>query len=367
MTEISHTFGPPTPHPARPLSTSEELASIAAGAWMVVGLFLDGLAHVELEPESFFTPWHLILYSGFAVAAAVGIVLVIRRHQPDTAWAAAVPLGHGVTLLGVALFGCGAVLDLIWHETLGIEVSNEALVSPTHLILLVGGLLALSGPLRNGLRNLHPGSARREWWPATGSLALLTSIAVFFTSYLSPFGREAAASFPTTRTHTHELDAPTAEAFGQLREVWGIAGILVTTAILVVALLALLRPALPPPGVITALFVWLAIASPAIGEFKQWFAAVAVAGGGLAADLLGRRFAAAPALAAGLVGVTWSLYFALLAAVGELQWSPALWSGAIVLAVLVAATLGWLATPRSPTEAPRTFGAASLAPQGSRS
>lgn len=48
----------PTPTRRRPdaLSSAEELWSVAAGAWMVIGLFFDGLAHVELEPESFFTP-----------------------------------------------------------------------------------------------------------------------------------------------------------------------------------------------------------------------------------------------------------------------------------------------------------------------
>jgi len=43
--------------------------------------------------------------------------------------------------------------------------------------------------------------------------------------------------------------------------------------------------------------------------------------------------------------VTWSVYFTGLAATGRLEWSAALWSGSIFLAVLVAATLGWLATP----------------------
>ena len=339
---------------AEPLSTREEMASVLAGAWMVVGLFLDGLAHVELEPESFFTPSHLVLYSGFVVATVAGILPVLRRHRAGNPWVNAVPVGHAVTLGGVALFGLGAVLDLVWHETIGIEVSNEALLSPTHLVLLVGGLAALSGPLRNGLRGLGPGSTRTEWWPASGSLALVSSVAIFFTSYLSPFGREAAASFPTTRTHTHELNVANADAFNQLREIWGIAGVITTTMILVVALLVLLRPALPPVGIITAVFLWLALVAPAIGEYQQWFAALAVAAGGLATDLVARKIAAAPALAATLGATTWSVYFAALAISGDLAWSPALWSGAVFLGVLLAALLGWLATPPPNRRRPQT-------------
>lgn len=332
------------------LSTGEEMASVCAGAWMVVGLFLDGLAHVELEPESFFTLSHLILYSGFAIATVAGIIPVIRRHRPGAAWTTAIPIGHGLTLGGVAMFGVGALLDLIWHETVGIEVSNEALLSPTHLLLLTGGLLALSGPLRNGMRTLGWHSPRRAWWPTTGSLALVASVATFFTSYLSPFGREAAASFPTTRTHTHELEVATAAAFGQLREVWGIAGILAATTIFTIALLALLRPAVPPPGVISALFLSFAIASPAIGEFRQWFAAVALLAGGVATDALARRRVNRSLLCATAIATTWSIYFAALATREQLEWSPSLWVGSIFLAVLVATTLGWLAT--TPSDAP---------------
>src|SRR5258706_1433120 len=38
--------------------------------WFFVGLFLDGAAHNRGAVDSFFTPWHMVLYTGFASCAA---------------------------------------------------------------------------------------------------------------------------------------------------------------------------------------------------------------------------------------------------------------------------------------------------------
>src|SRR3546814_9388797 len=67
-------------NPRSLLTTPERLASVAFGLWMVVGLFLDGWAHDNAKPESFFTPWHGVLYSGFAASAAAA-VLVARSEE----------------------------------------------------------------------------------------------------------------------------------------------------------------------------------------------------------------------------------------------------------------------------------------------
>lgn len=352
------------------LTPKEEILAVGAGAWMVVGLFLDGLAHVELEPESFFTVWHLVLYSGFGVAVLAGLRPVARRHV-NGPLVTAIPPGHGVTLVGIALFGLGAILDLVWHETLGIEVSNEALLSPTHLLLLVGAIMTLSGPLRHGWATLGPDSPRRAWWPAAGALALVTSVAIFFTSYLTPFGLQSAASYPSTTTHTHELDELNLEVLGQLREVWGLAGIITTTTILSVTLLLLLKVGKPPTGVITGLSIWLALALPALGQFRQWQVVPAVALAGVLTDRTARWVASPAIITSTFVGITWTGYFVGLAARSRLEWSPALWSGSIVLATLIAAALGLVATPHRAARAGLEHGAppttASSTPTTSRS
>lgn len=339
------------------LRTGEQLIAALTGVWMIVGLFLDGLAHIELEPDSFFTPWHLILYSGFAAASLAVVVPVIRRRTPGRRWRDSIPDGHGATLTGVAMFGSGALFDLAWHELVGFELSNEALLSPSHLVLMFGAVLALSGPVRSGWGELSKTSSLSSWTPIVISLALLTGVAVFFTSYLTPFGRQSAAAFPTTSTHTHVLDRATPESFAQLRETWGVSGILLSTLILLVPLMLLIRRALPPQGAITLLGIGLGLLVPALGEYTQWSAGIAVVAAFVASDFLVRRTESRLILGAAMPTVLWSAYFIGLDLTDEVRWSPALWAGAITLSAMIGAVLGLLVTPPSASSADRPLGA----------
>jgi hypothetical protein len=41
------------------------------GSWLIGGLYLDGWAHIHVPAlETFFTPWHAVLYSGYLAGAA---------------------------------------------------------------------------------------------------------------------------------------------------------------------------------------------------------------------------------------------------------------------------------------------------------
>src|SRR3546814_13041177 len=71
-------------NPRSLLTTPERLASVAFGLWMVVGVFLDGWAHDNAKPDSFFTPWHGVLYSGIAASAAVYVLASMRARS--AAW-----------------------------------------------------------------------------------------------------------------------------------------------------------------------------------------------------------------------------------------------------------------------------------------
>ena len=90
-------------------------------------------------------------------------------------------------IIGVAVFGAGAVGDLIWHEVFGIEADIEALLSPTHLVLLIGGLLRASGPIASTLR--RKGVNQRATWSSTGaivaSVAFMLSALQFFLMYVA--------------------------------------------------------------------------------------------------------------------------------------------------------------------------------------
>ncbi len=117
----------------------------------MTGIYLDGWAHVHMpELESFFTPWHGVLYSGYAMS--VGVILVWTWTRTGTGkhrWRKAIPEGHALSLLGAVIFLIGGSGDLLWHEIFGIEIGVEALLSPTHLVLAIGAVLIVSGGARH--------------------------------------------------------------------------------------------------------------------------------------------------------------------------------------------------------------------------
>ena len=80
---------------------------MALSAWLIVGIFVDGWAHNNDKPESFFTPWHGLFYSGFT-ATALWLLSRYRRHG-------SIPVGYGLGFLGLALFAAGGVADMVWH------------------------------------------------------------------------------------------------------------------------------------------------------------------------------------------------------------------------------------------------------------
>ena len=55
--------------------------------FFVGGLYLDGWAHIHVpDLETFFTPWHAVLYSGFLAVAAALIGVVVLNHRRGASW-----------------------------------------------------------------------------------------------------------------------------------------------------------------------------------------------------------------------------------------------------------------------------------------
>ena len=116
------------------------------GAWLIGGLYLDGWAHIHVPNlESFFTPWHAVLYSGYLAGAATrsarrsgGTVGRAHHDRPPC------PLAIDA-LVGVFVFFFAGVADMLWHVVFGIEDGVEGLISPSHLALALGGGLIVTG------------------------------------------------------------------------------------------------------------------------------------------------------------------------------------------------------------------------------
>jgi hypothetical protein len=298
-------------------------------AWLVGGLFLDGWAHTHGRvDQSFFTPWHAVFYSGFAAVTLALVVTLVRRRSRTQTWRAAIPLGYGAALAGVVVFAAGGVGDLIWHTLFGIERSIEALLSPTHLMLITGGVLLVSGPLRAAWRR----PADRLSWPR-GLPALLTMLYIlaaltFITQYLYPLGLDWLYRSVT-------LDIASALTF---------------TAILMGGLLLLLGRWRLPFGWVTLLLGGVALAMSALNDTRQsiWLALIV----GLMADTLyallrpTRARAARLRLFAFAVPATlFAGFFFVLNLYGLLDWVIHLWAGVIFLTGAVGALLSFLLVP----------------------
>ncbi len=156
---------------------------------LVGGIYLDGWAHAHGKVDNtFFTPWHAVLYSGFAIVGAFLVVNLVRNRIKGYPWLEALPPGYSVSLLGAVIFGVGGVLDMIWHILFGIEMNVDALLSPTHLMLALGVVLMVTGPLR-AVWLRFPERRVHGWiklFPAVLSIALVLSIFAFLTEYAHP-------------------------------------------------------------------------------------------------------------------------------------------------------------------------------------
>ncbi|PIP65118.1 hypothetical protein COW95_03595 [Candidatus Peregrinibacteria bacterium CG22_combo_CG10-13_8_21_14_all_49_11] len=121
--------------------------------WLVTGAYIDGWAHNHVpELETFFTPWHAVLYSGYLAMVLTLLLWIWLRKRKGHSWREAVPEGHGLSLLGAGVFFFGGIGDMLWHIAFGIEAGIEALLSPTHLLLATGAFLLFSGGARHVLR-----------------------------------------------------------------------------------------------------------------------------------------------------------------------------------------------------------------------
>lgn len=305
------------------MTRREQLAFCVFATWSVVGLFLDGWSHRRDKPESFFSVYHAVLYSGVAAGAVFAAVESARQRRAGER--PTLPAGSRLTALGLALFALGGVGDGLWHQIFGIEADTEALLSPTHLLLFLGGILLSTAPFRAAwATDTDEAPTLVAFLPRLLGLSLATGIASFFTMFLHPFlaedlrqGDEAA-------------------------EFW-IAGLLVQTVVLVVPLLLAGRRWRLPPGSCTVHLVVVTALVLGLEGFQRPGLLVAAALAGIAGDV---AVAAKPRLAAAVVpAVLWPAYFAVLKATDGLDWTVELWGGATFVAALGGFGLGLLTAP----------------------
>ena len=164
----------------------------------LIGVYVDGWAHNHFDTiDTFITPWHAILYASFLIIAAFTWTVLFRHRSRGATWSEALPAGYGVSLLGIVIYWLAGTADFIWHTIFGFEVRVEALLSPTHIGLLLGGTLMRTGPLRAAWLRPSDSPDARGWrglLPMLLSSICLLSSFTFFTQYVNPWGVTVASS-----------------------------------------------------------------------------------------------------------------------------------------------------------------------------
>ncbi len=173
-----------------PSSLAFDWIMAALGVLLMAGVIQDGWAHAHgLVDQSFFTPWHAIMYSCMLINGIVLGVMGVRNLLHGYTFRRGLPFGYWTSLIGVIIFATGGVFDLYWHTVYGIETDITGLISPSHIWLALGGVLVFVGPLRS---IAHRYDSQSGGWKIAGP-AILSGVAIltllgFFTQYASPLG-----------------------------------------------------------------------------------------------------------------------------------------------------------------------------------
>ncbi len=304
--------------------------------WLVGGLFLDGWAHMHGKvDESFFTPWHAVLYSG---ATAVMVMLFVNQWRNINAGYSlrrALPRGYWLSLMGVGVFLVSGGVDFIWHSLFGLEVSVEMLISPAHLLLALAGFMIVTGPIR---AFWNRGETRASGWAALGPVVINTTLIVstlmFFTQFLHPLVNPYAAQ-----------RASGYQAF--LRDSLGIAGVLVAATLLFGTVLVLMRHWRLPVGALALLIIANALMMAVFTD--TYTLALFSVPAALTAELL--RWLLRPSAESPIAFYTFAFlsafsyfgcYFVVLQLTQGIVWRIHLWMGAMTIAGIIGVMLAFL-------------------------
>lgn len=322
-----------------------DLAMTLLSIFFVFGLFLDGWAHTHGQvDESFFTPWHGVLYSAHLLVLlflSANILLNLRR---GFALAHALPNGYLLSFIGALLFIVGGVGDLIWHTLFGVEKQVEALYSPTHLLLAGAAMLIVTGALRAAWRRSEtPTSLRVQLLaqaPIVLSLTLTLSVLTFFTQIAYPLANlwGSNAWYPSPA----------------LNEELGVVSLQLSAALITGFVLFVLQRFSLAPGALSLLLGINALAMGALYDQGAYplLPVLAFVSAGIVADILlhflnasSTQTNALRVFAFALPALLLGFYFAALELTQGVWWAIHLSAGSIVMAGVIGLLLSYLAVP----------------------
>ncbi|MGW0808600.1 hypothetical protein [Nonomuraea sp. NPDC002799] len=328
------------------VSPRTDLIMALLGIWFGVGLMIDAWAHTNLsELETFFTPWHAVFYSGFAVVSGWIMWQVWRNVRAGRQGLPAVPMGYLAGLVAVPAFAFFGLIDMLWHTFLGIETTLDILFSPSHLGLIVTMLLIITTPLRSTWSAPDVGASPSlgRLLPALIGLSFATTLVSLFLSYgdALQYGPETVVRAFSSMENARADRLATS--------------MVISNIVLLAPVLLLARRWRLPFGTVTIMYTVGALMPGAQTAFTNVPILLAIVAAGVVSDLLIRwlRPAADRRRAywtfAGLSAfATWSLYIGVASATGGgIPTVPEMWTGAPIVAGLLGLALGALFLPNA--------------------
>lgn len=325
------------------------LITMLVGTWLTAGLMLDAWAHNNIpELETFFTPWHLVFYTGFFATAAwigwsVREPLFARRFRD-------IPTGYGAAVVGLAVFAVSAAGDMTWHLIFGIEQNTAILFSPTHLGLGGSMVAILLAPVRAAWadRTQPEAPSLGGFLPAVLSTAMATTVVLLFLQY----GNALVHGSGDVAVALSNLDEGATSNL--------VTEMALTNLVLLLPILALLRRWTPPIATTAIVYTATAALSAAVSGFDNAELMIGLIVAGLGIDLLIRWLRPGPqrpvqyrVLAAAAPLLIWTIYVATAYATspplfnpdGTIEAQPELYTGAPIVQALLGLLAGVLLLP----------------------
>jgi hypothetical protein len=334
----------------------ERWVLLVASAWLVSGLQLDAYAHATTpELETFWTPWHGVLYSGIAVSGLTLVWLMRPRLPviPTYGTILALPNALRIPIAGMALLLVGGGVDTLWHNVFGIEQGLEIFVSPSHELIILGMALVAAGPAL-----MLAGQPGRGLSVADGTLATMSALLSVLPLHIYSLHASALGTM-----YYGEPGDGTVRIFSFDAQVMH--GYLFSTVLLFLPILIMGRRWRLPIGVPTVL-----VAVPAVlmhlmfsSEAGWWLALTvsgAVAGAELVLRLAGRvvRWSAdARWFAAGLVAplIVWGTVLVAAAQTVGVGWNVHMVSGLLTLVAITGGLTALIARRVQPAPAQAAY------------
>ncbi|HEV8670205.1 MAG TPA: hypothetical protein VGS01_05660 [Candidatus Limnocylindria bacterium] len=336
----------------------EDLLTSLLATLLVIGLFLDGWSHINLQNGllgEFFTVWHALLYLGFN-ATAIWVVTrkphLYRRSAKPLPYfhpLLGIPMRYPLAIGGLALATFGLLGDIAWHAAFGREAGVARVIAPFHLLLFAGAAGLVSAPLRSGwyAPRYYPSTASlRTLLPPLLSLTLVTCVVAFMFQWLNAFLVWA----PSIAIGRVPLELAGDGRIRATTETAGAARILITNLVLLSPLFLALRRWRLPFGSATFVFVGVSFAMSALTSFDLGATVFAALVAGLVADGVIDTFqpdADHPLGYRVMAGVTpialWSAYIVVLSWIYGIVWPFDLWLGTTLLAAITGLLLSYVA------------------------